>query len=181
MEFMSLINCPECDKEVSEKAPTCPNCGSPIAHPPMTKKEKKKADAEAAKAEAKKNWQEMSTGRKIFNGIGMLFLVGMFGFGWWIMLTDDSASPAKPKAQDFGSEAGAYAWCQTMVESRLKSPATADFPWRAVHMLDHGDGRYQMRSHVDSQNSLGATVRSTWICGVEYTDGKWNLTELTID
>ena len=24
---MALINCPECDKEVSEKAPKCPNCG----------------------------------------------------------------------------------------------------------------------------------------------------------
>ena len=27
---MSLINCPECNKEVSEKAKTCPNCGHPI-------------------------------------------------------------------------------------------------------------------------------------------------------
>ena len=28
---MALIKCPECMKEVSDKAPTCPNCGSPIA------------------------------------------------------------------------------------------------------------------------------------------------------
>lgn len=28
---MSLIQCPECQKEISEKAQTCPNCGFPIA------------------------------------------------------------------------------------------------------------------------------------------------------
>lgn len=27
---MSLINCPECSKEISDKAITCPNCGFPI-------------------------------------------------------------------------------------------------------------------------------------------------------
>jgi DNA-directed RNA polymerase subunit RPC12/RpoP len=28
---MALISCPECNKQVSEKAPQCPHCGSPIA------------------------------------------------------------------------------------------------------------------------------------------------------
>jgi len=28
---MSLIVCPECRKQVSDKAPACPNCGNPIA------------------------------------------------------------------------------------------------------------------------------------------------------
>lgn len=27
---MSLINCPECGKEISDKATNCPNCGYPI-------------------------------------------------------------------------------------------------------------------------------------------------------
>jgi len=27
---MALINCPECGKEVSDKATSCPNCGNPI-------------------------------------------------------------------------------------------------------------------------------------------------------
>lgn len=27
---MALIKCPECGKEVSDKAKTCPNCGCPI-------------------------------------------------------------------------------------------------------------------------------------------------------
>jgi hypothetical protein len=28
---MALINCPDCNKEVSSSAPACPGCGSPIA------------------------------------------------------------------------------------------------------------------------------------------------------
>ena len=27
---MALINCPDCNKEISDKAPTCPGCGAPI-------------------------------------------------------------------------------------------------------------------------------------------------------
>lgn len=27
---MPLINCPECGKQVSDKAPTCPNCAFPL-------------------------------------------------------------------------------------------------------------------------------------------------------
>lgn len=32
---MALITCPECGKEVSDKATTCPNCGYPINDPTM--------------------------------------------------------------------------------------------------------------------------------------------------
>ena len=30
---MALIQCPECQHQVSEKAPACPNCGAPIVTP----------------------------------------------------------------------------------------------------------------------------------------------------
>jgi hypothetical protein len=31
--MMALIHCPECGNQVSSLAPTCPNCGCPIAKP----------------------------------------------------------------------------------------------------------------------------------------------------
>lgn len=31
---MALIHCPECKKEISDKAVSCPNCGCPITAPP---------------------------------------------------------------------------------------------------------------------------------------------------
>ncbi|MDE6636255.1 MAG: zinc-ribbon domain-containing protein [Lachnospiraceae bacterium] len=34
----ALINCPECGKQVSDKASSCPNCGCPIANSPTTVK-----------------------------------------------------------------------------------------------------------------------------------------------
>lgn len=33
---MALINCPECGKQISDKAASCPNCGYPIADQPIT-------------------------------------------------------------------------------------------------------------------------------------------------
>ena len=31
---MALIKCPECHKEISDKAPTCPHCGCPLSNNP---------------------------------------------------------------------------------------------------------------------------------------------------
>lgn len=43
---MALINCPECKKEISERAFLCPNCGFPIKKPkPLSNKLKYKRPA----------------------------------------------------------------------------------------------------------------------------------------
>lgn len=36
---MALINCPECGKEISDKAVACPNCGNPINQQPQQAEE----------------------------------------------------------------------------------------------------------------------------------------------
>ena len=36
---MALINCPECGKEISDKAVACPNCGNPINLQPQQEEE----------------------------------------------------------------------------------------------------------------------------------------------
>ena len=38
---MALIRCPECDREISDKAETCPRCGYPIQNKPNNLREKK--------------------------------------------------------------------------------------------------------------------------------------------
>ena len=35
---MALIKCPDCGKQISDKAGACPNCGCPIANRPTTVK-----------------------------------------------------------------------------------------------------------------------------------------------
>ena len=39
--IMSLIKCPECGKEISDKATSCPNCGCPVSVPIENNKNKK--------------------------------------------------------------------------------------------------------------------------------------------
>ena len=41
---MALINCPECGKEVSDKADTCPNCGLAVKKELKNQKEKEKKE-----------------------------------------------------------------------------------------------------------------------------------------
>jgi hypothetical protein len=67
----------------------------------------------------------------------------------------------------------AEALCQELVEARLVSPASADFPWladRRVRRLRH---RYIVQSHVDSQNLLGAVLRTHYTCEVQMSGGDW--------
>lgn len=35
---MALINCPDCNNQVSSSAPSCPKCGAPIAAAPLNEK-----------------------------------------------------------------------------------------------------------------------------------------------
>lgn len=32
---MALITCPDCQRQVSDRAPACPQCGSPLHTPPL--------------------------------------------------------------------------------------------------------------------------------------------------
>lgn len=37
---MALINCPECNKQISDKATICVGCGAPVVPPKQPQKEK---------------------------------------------------------------------------------------------------------------------------------------------
>ena len=73
----------------------------------------------------------------------------------------------------------AYIMMQDHVKARLKSPASAQFaPYAGkVKMLDHQI--YEITSHVDSQNSYGATLRSTFTGKIQQTSkDNWKLITL---
>lgn len=62
--------------------------------------------------------------------------------------------------------------CRNRMESRLKAPSTAQFPWTADHTgyLEFGDDNVMItvHSYVDAQNGFGAMIRTNYICNVEY-------------
>ncbi|MFW5669556.1 MAG: zinc ribbon domain-containing protein, partial [Acetivibrio ethanolgignens] len=66
---MALINCPECGKEISDKAVSCPNCGVPIAKP--IKKEKTNREKKRISNKSKK---------VIVVGILLCIVIGIVGY-----------------------------------------------------------------------------------------------------
>ena len=53
---MALIKCPECGKEISDKAAICPNCGCPIRREPIESLQEEYAeDEEESNSELWKN------------------------------------------------------------------------------------------------------------------------------
>ena len=62
---MALINCPECDKKVSDKAYACPECGFPIKDYMESKSEESKETTNETVAE--ENIEESDSENKVFS------------------------------------------------------------------------------------------------------------------
>lgn len=60
--------------------------------------------------------------------------------------------------------------CQEWVKEKLKSPSTADFSGQVVN---GGPSSWTISGNVDSQNSFGATVRSSWTCDISVSGDQW--------
>ena len=57
---------------------------------------------------------------------------------------------------DKGDVTGAWAYAQLFVKERLPSPKSADFPFGGHRqVINLGEGRYRVRSYVDTTNSFG--------------------------
>lgn len=88
------------------------------------------------------------------------------------------AEAAKERA---GSRTGAIIACQEFIERQLVSPASADHPWSPDH-VDEVEGRWAVRSHVDSENRFGAKIRIDYQCLVEHAgDERYTLLGLQAD
>ncbi len=98
----------------------------------------------------------------------------------------DGTSSTSTKAPD---KIDAWVMAQQFVEDRLKSPSTADFgsafgdyqdPEKVV--TDLGGDKFSVRAWVDSQNSFGATIRTHFVCEVEYLGNeRWQLNNFSFN
>lgn len=164
----TMISCPTCEKQISSSASSCPNCGHPINTPPPPI-----AAAPAAK--------KTSGGVWLAGVAGVIIVVFMLMSGASI---DTSPAPA-PKPADYTIP---VSW--EFVRAGLKSPSTADFGRISTHQLYTIEGKpntWEVRGHVDSQNSFGAMIRSNYTCQLEYVSGggsnvaDWKLLDLKIE
>ena len=76
----------------------------------------------------------------------------------------------------------AWAMCQELTEERLVSPASAEWPWdNRPHTKHLGAGRFQVKTHVDSQNRFGAMLRAPVNCVVQKKGTSWRLESLSME
>lgn len=66
-------------------------------------------------------------------------------------------------------KATAFSLCKKDVEKKLKSPSTADFQsvLSAQIVQSEDKNQWSVRTHVDSENSFGAKVRSEIVCTIQ--------------
>lgn len=155
---MALIKCPECGKEISNKAASCPNCGCPIV--------------ESGEAQETTEYYHGSSGGKSVSGNGgcgkaVLILLAIIG---GLILIGTCSGLSSGKSDSFSNtESAAKVWAEHIVKQNLKSPSTAKFCNRLMEMKAEslGGAKWKVTGWVDSQNSFGATVRSDFVVKLE--------------
>lgn len=96
-------------------------------------------------------------------------VLAVAGLVVWVATRDWSGGPEKPDGR------GAQVICHDFVKDALKSPSTADFSDES-----HAGKSpiWTVRGQVDSENSFGAVVRSSYVCTVKATGAEeWRLVE----
>jgi hypothetical protein len=63
----------------------------------------------------------------------------------------------------------AYSNSKRFVKMMLKTPSTAEFPWKYdSRSYKINDSTFRMYGYVDSQNSFGSKLRTMWTCTVVF-------------
>jgi predicted RNA-binding Zn-ribbon protein involved in translation (DUF1610 family) len=82
---MAIIKCPECGKDISDKAPICPQCGNPLID--------REDDVITIQRTKKKHKKDMLIGLFVFITGAIMFLkgivegsAGLSGFGFFLGL-----------------------------------------------------------------------------------------------
>lgn len=112
-------------------------------------------------------------------------LVGIFG--WYKISYSAPENVARRAAEGLDrrcSDASmAYVMSQNFVKRHLKAPSTAAFPSGVARYSQAiGNCQFAVNSYVDSQNSFGAMVRSSYTATMEYIpkDDTWRTVALDI-
>lgn len=94
-----------------------------------------------------------------------------------LLLTGGGSAPATHSPLD------AWVVTERFVEAQLVAPATAEFPCCCDDFTVHlGDGRYRVAAYVDSENRMGALVRTEFVAEVQWLEGdRYELVQLALE
>jgi hypothetical protein len=96
----------------------------------------------------------------IASGIVLIFIL-------YAILSPDS----KGSGSKIPDETEAYITAQDYVKQELKAPATAKFS--GYSCKEEMDSTYFLNVLVDSENSFGALLRSSWTVKMKWLGGEW--------
>lgn len=120
----------------------------------------------------------MGTGATIVTITAFILIVGgiiaAIGWGAWWVWTNAGDDTTPDGTVDRLAE---YA-CEDAVKSVLKAPSTAKFHHGTVN--GSRDDELLVVGRVDSENSFGASIRSTYTCSVEWSDTDNKVTKATV-
>lgn len=110
---MALIKCPECGKEVSDKAPTCPHCGCPLSDELVIERATKtlNTDQEEVTNCKKQKVKKTFSRKKKFTFVtivGVVIIGGVLGFFLTKNLRYYNMAMEKFKAENYESAAEAF-------------------------------------------------------------------------
>lgn len=163
---MALINCPECKKEISDQAKSCPQCGfEPI-------------DSKTVHTEVKKTKSAADGFKSLAIAFGIIFIL------FYLVRSCDDEKSNSSNSSYTPNKFLAYTYAEDFVKQKLKSPSTAEFPGtleKADHITELGNKKYRITSWVDSQNSFGATIRTKFSCVIEFEGNKVSCEKLIIN
>jgi len=118
-------------------------------------------------------------------GLGALLLVFILGAVALNMFGDDPG--ASERTRDRATDLRFYGViaCENAVRQALVSPSTAEFQGGTGHGVVLADSIVRVRSWVDSQNRMGATVRTQFTCEAVNSGSNvttdWRIAELEMD
>lgn len=106
----------------------------------------------------------------------MRSLVALVALSVPALVSSCSTSPEDRKESEGFT---AQVMCEEFVKDKLKAPSTADFS-EQEHVAE-GKG-WRVTGSVDSENSFGAKIRSSYTCVLENTGGdEWTASRVEVE
>ncbi|MEW6314751.1 MAG: hypothetical protein AB1513_12065 [Pseudomonadota bacterium] len=154
-----MTRCTECSGVLSTKAERCPHCG-----------------AKLPKKISLAGWLVL-----------LLFSVFVYQCSMSSVRNDERASAVTPEQMEYQAlqqRLSDAKWqCKEFAKQSLKAPATASFQnYNEFSARPNGPGEYVVSGYVDSQNDLGAMLRTNFTCDLKLVGAdNWSLSSLVFN